>query len=142
MKKRNNQHKKGFTLIEILVVIAIIGLLSYFLVPRLLGTQEKAKEAAVKAVMHSVQISIESYNLENSTYPVAKNITLKNLCDYYLLPAGYIGSVPQNPYTGKDYEDADTTGKITYNYDDSTGVYSLIGYNRSGTKKISEITNL
>ncbi|MGB9613591.1 MAG: type II secretion system protein, partial [Candidatus Margulisiibacteriota bacterium] len=37
--------RKGFTLVEILVVIGIIGLLSVFLVPNLLGARDRAKEA-------------------------------------------------------------------------------------------------
>jgi type II secretion system protein G len=134
--------KKGFTLVEILVVIAIIGLLSYFLVPRLLGTQDRAKDAAVKAVMHSVQISIESYNIENDTYPVANNISLRNLCENYLMPAGYIGAIPKNPFTGSEYAETDSAGKIIYNFDMNTGAYSLAGYNRSGKKQIFEATNL
>lgn len=134
--------RRGFTLIEILIVITIIGLLAYYLVPRLLGTEDRAKEAAVKAVMHSVQISIESYNLENETYPVAQNITLRDLCDNYLLPANYIGSVPKNPFTGQLYTANDVAGKIMYTFDNKSGKYTLSGYDRGGNREIFELSNI
>ncbi len=133
---------KGFTLVEVLVVIGIIGLLMVFLVPNLLGSQDRAKEAAVKAVMHSVQLAVEAYNMENGTYPVAHNITLKNLSENYLLPGGYLSSTPKNPFTGLEYADSDVAGKITYNYNDLEGSYKITGYKRNGSSKILELTNM
>ena len=134
--------RNGFTMIELLVVIAIIGLLAVFLVPNLLGVRDRAKEAAVKGVMHSVQLAIESYEMENLTYPIDNNVPLESLCKNYLMVGGYIASVPKNPFTGQEYKDADAAGKIIFNYDDTTGKYTLIGYNRTGTKKILELSNM
>jgi len=137
MKKRN-----GFTMIELLVVIGIIGILVVFLVPSLLGARDRAKEAAVKAVMHSVQLAVESYQLENETYPMDRNLPLESLGRNYLMGAGYLATVPKNPFTGLEYKDSDLAGKIIYDYDDTRGVYSLKGYNRTGLQKILELTNL
>ena len=134
--------KRGFTLIEVLVVITIIGILIAFLAPRLLNFQDRGKEVAVKAVMHSLQLSIESYNMENETYPVAKNTGVKSLCENYLMVGNYIASVPVNPFTGKEYTDADAPGKIIYNYDDATGKYTLVGYKRDGASKLLELSNM
>ena len=142
MIKLAHSRKSGFTLIEILVVIAIIGVLAYFLVPRLLGTQDMAKEAAVKAIMHQLQISLESFNIENETYPVATSVGIKNLCENYLMPPNYIGAIPKNPYTGKAYTDDDVAGKIIYNFDNNSGKYTLTGYNRFGTHKILILSNI
>ena len=135
-------NKKGFTLIEVLVVIGIIGLLSLFLVPSLLGARDRAKEAAVKGVMHTVQLAIEAYQMENSVYPLGTNLPLESLCRNYLMTGGYIADVPKNPFTGVQYTDADVAGKISYSYNDTTGAYTLIGYKRNGTSKILELTNL
>lgn len=134
--------RNGFTLVEILVVIGIIGLLAVFLVPNLLGARDKAKEAAVKGVMHSVQLAIEAYQMENEVYPVGSNIPLESLCKNYLMVGGYIASVPKNPFTGKGYSDSDAAGKIVYSYNDATGVYTLTGYKRNGFGKILELSNL
>jgi len=134
--------KKGFTLIELLVVIAIIGILVVFLVPNLIGVQDRGKEAGVKAVMHSVQLALEAYNMENLTYPVASSTPLESLCKNYLMEGGYIASVPKNPFTGKSYTDADVAGKIVYSFDDGTGVYTLTGYKRDGIKKLLELSNM
>jgi type II secretion system protein G len=134
--------RKGFTLIEVLVVIAIIGTLIAFFAPRLLNFQDKGKDVAVKAVMHSIQLAVESYNMENETYPAAKNLPAKSFCENYLIAGNYIGSIPQNPYTGAEYKDEDAAGKIIYNYDDATGKYTLTGYKRDGTSKLLELSNI
>jgi type II secretion system protein G len=134
--------RKGFTMIELLVVIGIIALLAVFLVPTLLGAKDRAKETAVKGVMHSVQLALEAYEMENLTYPLDNNVPLESLCNNYLMAGGYVASVPKNPFTGQEYKDADVAGKIIYNYDTTSGEYTLKGYNRSGTRVIHELTNM
>lgn len=134
--------KNGFTLLEILVVVGIIGLLAVFLVPNLMGAQDRAKEGAVKAVMHSVQLGIESYNMENETYPVASNLPLKSLVENYLMAGTYMTSVPKNPFTGKEYKDSEVAGKIIYDYNEMTGKYTLKGFKRNGTTQVMELSNM
>ncbi|MCU0641181.1 MAG: type II secretion system GspH family protein [Candidatus Margulisbacteria bacterium] len=134
--------RKGFTLVEILVVIGIISLLAVFLVPNLLGARDRAKEAAVKGVMHSVQLALEAYQMENDVYPIAKNIALESLCKNYLMSGDYLGAVPKNPFTGMPYTDADLAGKVVYSYDDTTGKYMLTGYKRNGLSKLQELSNM
>lgn len=132
----------GFTLLELLIVIGIIGLLAAFLVTNIFGAQDKAKEAAVKSVMHSVQLAVEAYQMENLTYPVAHNISLYNLCANYLINGGYISSIPKNPFTGQEYKDSDVSGKIIYDYNEVDNKYVLTGYKRNGISKILELTNM
>ena len=134
--------KKGFTLVEILVVIGIIGLLAVFLVPNLVGARDRAKEAAVKGVMHTTQLAVEAYQMENDVYPLGTNVPLESLCKNYLMAGGYIAAVPKNPFTGKEYTDADAAGKIIYNYNSAADGYTLIGYKRNGISKILELTNM
>jgi len=134
--------KNGFTLIELLVVIAIISIIAAFMMPNFLGVQDRAKEAGVKAVMHSIQLAVEAYNMENEAYPMGSNISLRELVDNYLTQGGYVTSVPKNPFTGKEYTESDNAGKIMYVYDDSTGSYKLTGYKRNGFSKLLELTNI
>ena len=140
--KEKMSKKSGFTLMEMLIVIGIIGLLSLFLVPNLLGAQDRAKDAAVKAVMHTVQLAVESYQMENDVYPLGKNIPLESLSKNYLIQGGYLAAVPKNPFTGKEYVDADTAGKIVYSYDDTNGKYTLTGYKRNGMTRLLELSNM
>ena len=119
--------KNGFTLIELLIVIAIISIIAAFMMPNFLGVQDRAKEAGVKAVMHSIQLAVESYNMENEAYPMGNNIPMRELIDNYLTQGGYIIAIPKNPFTGKEYTASDNAGKIIYVYDDSTASYKLIG---------------
>jgi len=134
--------RNGFTLIEILVVIGIIGLLAVFLVPNLSGARDRAKEAAVKSVMHTVQLAVEAYQMENDVYPMGTNIPLESLCKNYLMGGDYMAAIPKNPFTGKEYTDADVAGKIVYSYNNATGGYTLEGYKRNGIAKILDLSNM
>jgi prepilin-type N-terminal cleavage/methylation domain-containing protein len=134
--------KNAFTLIELLVVIAIISIIAAFMVPNFMGVQDRAKEAAVKAVMHSVQLGIESYNMENEAYPMGNNISLKQLITDYLAQGGYVTAIPNNPFTGKPYDEGDKAGKIVYVYDDTTSQYKLVGYKRNGFSELLELSNM
>jgi len=133
---------KAFTLIELLVVIAIISIIAAFMMPNFIGVQDRAREAGVKAVMHSVQLAIEAYNMENESYPMGSNISLRELLDNYLIQGGYVTAVPKNPFTGSEYATSDKAGKIVYLYDDTNGVYKLMGYKRNGFSKLLELSNM
>jgi prepilin-type N-terminal cleavage/methylation domain-containing protein len=61
--------EKGFTLIELLVVITIIGILAAIALPNYIKAKNKAKEAEVKANIHTIQVSLERYITDNNEYP-------------------------------------------------------------------------
>ncbi len=64
---RTNQ--RGFTLIELLVVITIIGILAAIALPNYIKAKDKAKEVEAKANLHTIQISVERYNVDHREYP-------------------------------------------------------------------------
>ncbi len=88
-RKRN---KKGFTLIELVVVIAILGILAALAIPRLSGSTQKAKETTNEANIRTIQSAISLYEAENGDKPTSIDD---------LIPK-YLDKVPVNPLTEKD----------------------------------------
>jgi type II secretion system protein G len=86
--------KKGFTLIEFLVVIAIIGILSSVVVASLNTARLKARDAKRIADIKQIQLALEMYNDKNGSYPTALSA---------LTTAGFISVVPTDPSAGAAY---------------------------------------
>jgi len=59
----------GFTLIELLIVVAIIAILAAIAVPNFLEAQTRAKVSRAKADMRSISTGLETYHIDNNTYP-------------------------------------------------------------------------
>ena len=64
-----SRNQNGFTLVEMLVVIAIIGILASLAIPNMTKARNKAKEAEVKANLHVIQAALERFYTDNGQYP-------------------------------------------------------------------------
>ena len=71
MSKLANRRSKGFTLIEMLIVIVVIAILALIVIPRLLGAGRKAKEASLRADLHQLRNSIQQFEADMGDYPAA-----------------------------------------------------------------------
>lgn len=70
MGRKPKTEKRGFTLIELMLVVIIIGVLAAMVVPKLTGRSEQAKITAAKAEINgSLSTAIELYELDNGEYP-------------------------------------------------------------------------
>jgi len=61
--------RSGFTLIEVLIVVVVIAILAVLIIPRLLGTGRKAKEAVLKGQLQQLRKAIEQFSAECGDFP-------------------------------------------------------------------------
>ncbi len=63
------RHNRGFTLIEVMVVIVILGVLAALIVPRVLGRPDEARVVAAKQDIASIMQALKLYKLDNRRFP-------------------------------------------------------------------------
>ena len=101
------KNKKGFTLLELLVVIVILSLLAAIVIPKLTGRVDEAKIKTAKIQLKELKRSLEMYKLDNGNYPTTEQ-GLKALVEKPQTPPvpkkwrQYLDSVPKDPW-GNDY---------------------------------------
>lgn len=139
-RSRSRSSESGFTLIELLVVMMVIAIITSFALPNFSSIQNKAKESSVKSLAHSVQLGIESYFMNQGSYPTGTDVSLSELSTT-LSEAGVFGATPKNPFTGEVYSETDTSGKIVYTYDSTTQSYTLQVYGVGNTDVITTLQN-
>ncbi|MDH5189802.1 MAG: type II secretion system major pseudopilin GspG [Gammaproteobacteria bacterium] len=108
MKNKKSNHK-GFTLIEVMIVVIIIGILATLVVPKLIGRQDQALVTKARHDISTLENALKLYRLDNYNYPS----TDQGLEALVTKPAGtpeprnwkkggYIERMPKDPW-GNDY---------------------------------------
>lgn len=108
LKQRNTE--RGFTLIEIMVVLVILGLLVAIVGPNILGRGDQARVTAAEAQLSNISSALDLYRLDNSHYPSTQQ-GLEALESKpsgspeprNWNPDGYMSPVPQDPW-GNEYQ--------------------------------------
>ena len=80
----------GFTLVELMIVMAIIGVLAVVAVPSYISALKHAREAVLKEDLHVLREAIDSYTMDKQKAP-------QSLDD--LIQDGYLKSIPEDPMT-------------------------------------------
>jgi len=103
----NRRAQSGFTLIELMIVMAIIGILITLAIPSFVGAVRHAREAALKEDLQTMRTAIDTYTMDKQKGP-------QSLDD--LVQDGYIRAIPEDPMT---------RSKDTWVTDSSEAMYSL-----------------
>ena len=102
------KHQKGFTLIEILVVVMILGLLISLAAPRLIGRTDDAKVVKARADIQAIEQALNLYKLDSGEYPTSEQ-GLDALVEEPTQgdaprnwrEGGYLERVPVDPWDGE-----------------------------------------
>ena len=98
----------GFTLVEIMVVVVILGVLAVLIVPRVVGRTEEARAAAAKHDLAAIMQSLKLYRLDNGRYPTNEQGLQALVAKPSSGPAptnwrSYLDKVPKDPW-GNTYQ--------------------------------------
>jgi prepilin-type N-terminal cleavage/methylation domain-containing protein len=129
------RREKGFTLIELMIVVVIIGILAAIAIPNFIAMQNRAKEGSTKANMHTVQLAAEDYGVQNDGVYAA---TMDATHIASSLPANFKNPFDGTTGSGNAWEDratfaapsTATPGLASY-ADSATTQYNVKGYGKS-----------
>jgi general secretion pathway protein G len=120
MKNRRRRGEEGFTLVELMVVIVIIGLLATVVIINVMPATDKAAATKAKADIATLEQGVEMYRLNRMKYPDGENGLQAVVAD------GFVKRLPKDPW-GNDYKYA-APGRDGRQFD----VYSLGADGREG----------
>lgn len=108
------KNEKGFTLLELVIVIGILGVISAIAMPAISGRGQGAKVAAHQSNLNALANAIESYqrnyDLKAADFHVALDDT------HPIVDKGFLRSIPRNPWFDSDTFDPAATPTNTYEY--------------------------
>jgi general secretion pathway protein G len=104
LKAENWRPKTGFTLVELMIVVSILGILAAIVLPEFQGHVQQAKEAAAKDNLRILRETIERYAVDyNGVAPGYQsgnpaNLPTQSALRFQLLQRNYLNEIPKNPF--------------------------------------------
>lgn len=132
---------EGFTLVEILIVVVILGILAALVIPEFGNASDQAKSSNLASQLQTLRGQIELYKLQHSSFPTLVqlwgNLTSKTTVAGVVDAAGtygpYLKKAPVNPYTNSSTVKAAGAGTATdgWEYNATTGELNAVGFNET-----------
>lgn len=109
-QKISANKQRGFTLIEVMIVVVILGVLAAYIVPKIMGRPDEARIVAAKHGIASIKQALAMYRLDNLRYPTTEQGLQALVLRPTIAPAapnwknnGYLERLPSDPW-GKPYQ--------------------------------------
>jgi general secretion pathway protein G len=107
MQNQYLKHQRGFSLIEIMVVVVILGILAALVVPKIIGRPDEARVVKAKQDVLAIQGALDLYKLDNGFYPSTEQglLALSEKPSGDPIPShwqSYLKTLPKDPW-GRDY---------------------------------------
>ena len=118
---RHYKGQAGFTLIELIIVVTILGILTAILIPNFVRARSSSKLATCQLDLRNIAASLELYYVENQIYPSAGN------WDNTLTAGGYMRAVPRSPIDQASYGYATNAGQNSFVLSDGPNKYTQSG---------------
>lgn len=129
LPRSRRRRRQGLTLVEMIVVLAIIALVAVMIVPNVIGRPDQARVTVAKTDLKAIAAALRMYRLDNGDYPTTEQ-GLKALVEHPASdpqPAnwnteGYLPEPPKDPW-GRDY---------VYRSPGQTAGFDLMSYGKDG----------
>ncbi len=129
------EEQRGFTLIELMVVVSIIALIATIIIPNFIHARQEAQVATSEANLKQIATSLELYYADKDDYPAGTALAVTPIDLYGAATNPYLEQTPIDPVDGQDYSYTHGGGVATGNASyviDAPGAYDATSLSNLG----------